>query len=250
MDTLNYITIQGWMRTELNLKGNELLVYAIIYGFSQTPNQKFTGNLQYLADWCGATKQGISNNLKNLIEKQLIVKEEQYINGVKFVAYYTTKFNTPQNSLINNILLSKDNNDKVLSKDNTTNFFKSVKPEKKKSMYDKCVALIDSFTNDSILREMLIKFLQICLSNASDADRPFYTNNFKGKLNQLVNLSDDNYIQREIVKCSIDNGWSGFYEIKNNRNASAKSVNYTNDELDELAEIEEKRREQGLRTEF
>ena len=31
----NYLVIQGWMITELKLKGNELLIYAIIYGFSQ-----------------------------------------------------------------------------------------------------------------------------------------------------------------------------------------------------------------------
>ena len=36
MNADNYINIQGWMRTDLDLKGNELLVYAIIYGFSQT----------------------------------------------------------------------------------------------------------------------------------------------------------------------------------------------------------------------
>ena len=29
----NFIMIQGWMVNMLNLKGNELLVYAIIYGF-------------------------------------------------------------------------------------------------------------------------------------------------------------------------------------------------------------------------
>ena len=47
----NYITIQGWMRTELELKGNDLMVYAIIYGFSQSESNRFTGSLQYLADW-------------------------------------------------------------------------------------------------------------------------------------------------------------------------------------------------------
>ena len=30
-----YITIQGWMVNELNLKGNSLIIYSIIYGFSQ-----------------------------------------------------------------------------------------------------------------------------------------------------------------------------------------------------------------------
>ena len=32
----NYFAVQGWMVTELKLKGNALMLYAIIYGFSQT----------------------------------------------------------------------------------------------------------------------------------------------------------------------------------------------------------------------
>ena len=35
----NYVLIQGWMINELKLKGNELLIYALIYGFSQAENQ-------------------------------------------------------------------------------------------------------------------------------------------------------------------------------------------------------------------
>ena len=31
----NFYTVQGWMVTELGLRGNELAAYAIIYGFSQ-----------------------------------------------------------------------------------------------------------------------------------------------------------------------------------------------------------------------
>ena len=34
----NYVVVQGWMITELGLKGNELLIYAVIHGFSQVPN--------------------------------------------------------------------------------------------------------------------------------------------------------------------------------------------------------------------
>ncbi|MDE6004455.1 MAG: helix-turn-helix domain-containing protein [Oscillospiraceae bacterium] len=91
----NFIVIHGWMVNELNLKGNELLVYAIIYAFSQTENQFFTGSLKYLADWTSSTKQGVMKNLKSLLENNLIQKEEYYVNNVKFVKYYTTKFNTP-----------------------------------------------------------------------------------------------------------------------------------------------------------
>ena len=89
----NYITIQGFMVNELHLKGNELLIYAIIYGFSQTEGQKFTGSLQYLCDWTNSTKQGVMKSLKSLLEKGFIVKEVQNIRGVNIVDYHSTKFN-------------------------------------------------------------------------------------------------------------------------------------------------------------
>ncbi len=96
----NYVVIQGWMLTDLQLKGNELLVYAIIYGFSQTDDgQRYTGSLQYLADWTNSTKQGVMKNLKSLIEKGLLEKAERTINGVKFCEYYATKFNGVLNSV-------------------------------------------------------------------------------------------------------------------------------------------------------
>ena len=96
----NYINIQGWMVTKLGLKGNELLIYAIIYGFSQTEDQTFNGSLQYLADWTNSTKQGVTKNLKALVEKGYIIKEDKYINNVKFCEYYATKFNTVYNSVV------------------------------------------------------------------------------------------------------------------------------------------------------
>ena len=107
----NYILIQGWMITELKLKGNELLIYAIIYGFSQAENQVFNGSLQYLAEWTNSTKQGVIKCLKSLVDKGYIEKEDKYINNVKFCEYYATKFNRVLNkveqgskqSLTNNI---------------------------------------------------------------------------------------------------------------------------------------------------
>lgn len=88
----NYILIQGWMVTELKLKGNELLIYAIIYGFSQAENQVFSGSLQYLVDWTNTTKRSVMNCLQSLEKKELIGKNEKFINGVKFCEYYGKKF--------------------------------------------------------------------------------------------------------------------------------------------------------------
>ena len=89
----NFVAIQGWMVNELKLKGNSLIIYAIIYGFSQAEEQVFSGSLQYLADWTNSTKQGVLKNLKQLIDAGLIGKKDKTINGVKFVEYYVTKLN-------------------------------------------------------------------------------------------------------------------------------------------------------------
>ena len=86
----NYIVIQGFMLTDLHLKGNELIIYACIYGFSQAENQTFSGSLQYLADWTNSTRQSVINCLKSLVEKGFIEKTEKIINGVKFCDYRTT----------------------------------------------------------------------------------------------------------------------------------------------------------------
>ena len=77
----NFITIQGWMRTELNLSGNELIVYAIIYGFSQNKNGAFTGSLRYLADWVGCSKRTVMRTLNGLVEKKFITKTETVLNN-------------------------------------------------------------------------------------------------------------------------------------------------------------------------
>lgn len=72
----NFICIQGWMISDLQLKGNDLLVYAIIYGYSQDGSSYFSGGLQYLADWVNGTKRGVQKNLDNLISKGLIERQQ------------------------------------------------------------------------------------------------------------------------------------------------------------------------------
>lgn len=96
----NYVNICGWMLTDLKLKGNELIVYAIIYGFSQAENQVFSGSLKYLADWTNSTKQSVTKCLKSLVEKGYIKKSDKIINGVKFCEYYATEFNTVYNKVV------------------------------------------------------------------------------------------------------------------------------------------------------
>lgn len=88
----NFITIQGFMALPedmggMGLKGNELLVYAIIYGFSQDGKSWFEGTQRYLAEWVGGTIRGIQKNLASLIEKNYVVKEEVEIHGITVYRY-------------------------------------------------------------------------------------------------------------------------------------------------------------------
>lgn len=74
----NYVVIHGWMITKLKLSGNNLIVYAIIYGFTQDDDQWFRGSREYLAEWCNATVRGIQKNLNYLVENNLILKKESH----------------------------------------------------------------------------------------------------------------------------------------------------------------------------
>lgn len=87
MKDSNYLVIQGWMINQLKLGGNELLVYAIIYGFSQDGESVFSGGCGYLAESIGVTKQAVFSILKKLVEKKLIIRTEKEINGVLLVDY-------------------------------------------------------------------------------------------------------------------------------------------------------------------
>jgi len=87
MKSGSFIVIQNFMVSQLELKGNELLIYAIIYGFSQDRTSKFTGSLSYLATWTNSTKRSVMNNLNSLLEKGLIIKDEDEFNNIKICKY-------------------------------------------------------------------------------------------------------------------------------------------------------------------
>ena len=101
----NYFVVSGWMMNQLGLKGTDLLVYAIIYGFSQDGETEFTGSIQYLCDFCGGvSRPTIISSLKRLAENGLIVKTVREINGVTFNRYRVVKnFNGGSNNFIGGV---------------------------------------------------------------------------------------------------------------------------------------------------
>lgn len=95
MKNNNFITIQGWMVNDLKLSGNELICYALIYGFTQDEESEFRGSLQYISDWLGISKQNVRLIIKRLVDKGLIIKRDEFINNVKF-CIYTVCMKQPQ----------------------------------------------------------------------------------------------------------------------------------------------------------
>ena len=91
----NYVTILGFMAipTEeggLGLSGNELIIYAVLHGFSQDGRSWFEGTQDYLAEWCGGTTRTVRNVLNSLISKGFVEKREKKIKNVIFYDYRVT----------------------------------------------------------------------------------------------------------------------------------------------------------------
>lgn len=87
----NYIHISAFMIKDLKLKGNELLLYAIIYGFSQDGESSFGGSRNYLSEFLNVSKPTIDSALNSLCDKGYIIKITETKNRVIFNYY---KINT------------------------------------------------------------------------------------------------------------------------------------------------------------
>lgn len=217
----NYYVVQSFMVKDLKLKGLEKDVYAIIYGFSQA-EQKFDGSLQYLADWTLSTKQGIMKVLKSLQEKELINKEEEYKNGVKFVKYYATEFNGgSKQCLIGGSKQSLTNN---INKDNIIN---NNKKEKKETEFDEILNEVDN----EKLKETLIAFIKM----RKTIKKPMTTHAFELLIKKLSKMSSNIDIQIQMLERSILNGWQDIYEIKPEiKKEEFTRNNYTKEQISAL----------------
>lgn len=113
MKETSYIIIQGWMRTRLRLTGNDLICFALIYGFSQDGESVFTGSLKYIQEAIGvATRQSVLNILARLESKGLIVRNTDVFNGVKTTSYKA--YSEPQNEDAQNLDTQSKNYEKVV----------------------------------------------------------------------------------------------------------------------------------------
>lgn len=153
----------------------------------------------------------------------------------------TTKYNSNSN-IVNNNELSKDNSYEaannseiphiIETKNNETeeitetkksiplsemisNYSEKPKSKRKSNLYQKCIALIDNYTNNAELRKALIEYLDMNLQMKDKAIK--YENQWKGKLKQLdeaVEQSKPGTTHLDVVNQSIRKGWGMFAPVK------------------------------------
>lgn len=267
MQSTNYIVIQGWMCNELNLKGNELLVFALIYGFSQDGQSRFFGSRNYIADTFNISLPTVDKAIEDLTAKNLIMRHLITDQNGTHYEYTVCKETLPgvvknlygggKDSLPYNTSKHTNNKDKVLSKDNTTDFEFGGKKPRKQNLYSECISLIRSRSDDPKIQKLLIDWLNMLLEKYKDRDKQLYVNVFKGKLNMLYKYEPKEW--EEIIQFAIQRGYEGFYPVtqytRNNTETrfgevGVKSETYTTEELEELRRIDEERERNGLRTKF
>lgn len=204
----NYITIQGWMINELQLKGNDLMVYAIIYGFSQNEEDWYEGSQQYLADWCNSTTRTIRNILQNLINKGFIVKEDVIINNVKFCKYRASNFLTTEKISAGDRKNFPRGAEKISYNNIDNNITNKKENIIKEKVYDYDKLINDNISNEE-LKETIYDFIKMRRTIKSPLTTEALQQLIK-RLNRLANNIDE---QIEMLNKAILNNWKTVYPL-------------------------------------
>lgn len=83
---MNY-AIHDFMTEQLHLKGTELLLYALVYNFSQDGNGCFYGSNDYAAQKVGCTRVNVNEKLARLVEAGLLSRSNGHHNGRPTIDY-------------------------------------------------------------------------------------------------------------------------------------------------------------------
>lgn len=70
----SHCVLESWMIDYFDLKGDELIIYSIIYGFSQDGKSMYMGSREYLSKWCSSSIRSIQRILNKLVDEKLIIR--------------------------------------------------------------------------------------------------------------------------------------------------------------------------------
>lgn len=85
MNDEKFIIIPEWM-IDIGLRGNRLLVYAVIYGYSRNGGW-FQGSASYLCKRTGMSDKGVRKVLRSLCDDGFLQKRDRPYKGMKYVDY-------------------------------------------------------------------------------------------------------------------------------------------------------------------
>lgn len=93
-----YYTVYNWMISKLKLKGNSLHIFALIYSYSNSKNNRvadagFYGSQAFLADWFGISRDTVNSILKDLVKSEYLIKVPISIKELNTATRYTYKVN-------------------------------------------------------------------------------------------------------------------------------------------------------------
>ena len=232
MENTDFLNIQGWMINELNLKGNELIIYALIYGFTKDGVSEFRGSRQYMAEWTNSSVRSVQNVVNSLVNKGMIEKNN-HIN--KYGSLETSGYkaiNVPELSsekssspLEKKVHEGSEKSSSPLEKkvhegseksshnnidNNISNNIVDIKEKNNKK--ETVNSVISSYTESKDLQDALHGFVEM----RNKARKPLTARAIKLSLNKLTELALDDVTKIAIVNQSIMHNWLTFYKLQNN----------------------------------
>lgn len=155
--------------------------------------------------------------VKNVPSDNLLNLDNKLDNTIPkgIVTEVTTEENDTENNSLNTL---SEYESKMYSEDRRKiRKIDTEQPKKKKmSLWDKCVQIINEFTDDEKLRSVLTEFLKMRLSIK---DKVMYAPQWKAMLERMALLKGDPV---RIVSQSLEHGWAGFYDEKPNYSGGYK----------------------------
>ena len=239
MENTDFLNIQGWMINELNLKGNELIIYALIYGFTKDGVSEFKGSRQYMADWTNSSVRSVQNVVNSLVNKGMIEKNN-HIN--KYGSLETSGYkaiNVPKLSSEKNSLVEKkvhegseksssplgkkvhEGSEKSSHNNIDNNISNNIVNIKEKNIKKESVnSVIAEYTENKDLQDALHGFVEM----RNKARKPLTARAMKLSLNKLNELALDDVTKIAIVNQSIVHSWLTFYKLQNNNNGGQRQL--------------------------
>ena len=239
MENTDFVNIQGWMINELNLKGNELIIYALIYGFTKDGVSEFRGSRQYMADWTNTSVRSVQNVVNSLVDKGMIEKNN-HIN--KYGSLETSGYkaiNVPKLSSEKNSLVEKkvhegseksssplekkvhEGSEKSSHNNIDNNIPNNIVDIKEKNIKKESVnSVIAEYTENKDLQDALHGFVEM----RNKARKPLTARAMKLSLNKLNELALDDVTKIAIVNQSIVHSWLTFYKLQNNNNGGQRQL--------------------------